>query len=106
MRRFRYSRLADSQLVDIAKFSIELFGRVQTKRYLRGIETAIARAVRDPKLMRARPEIGAGLFSVRCSSHVAFLIKPSDTKQWLVVGVLHGHMDPARHLGGAQDEQT
>jgi toxin ParE1/3/4 len=104
MRQFRYSHRADADMVGIAKFSLDRFGEKQTEKYLQQIESAIARAVTLPTLMRARPELGEGIFSVRCVSHVAFLTRPAPDAAWLVVAVLHGGMDPSLHLDPEHDE--
>ena len=101
--RFRYSQRADADMVGIARFSHERFGEKQTEKYLRQIEASIARAIDLPGLMRARPELGEGVFSVRCASHVAFLKQPSVKAGWIIIAVLHGAMDPTLHLTPDQD---
>lgn len=84
-------------MVGIARFSRERFGDARTEKYLADIEAAIDRAVADKRL-RSRPDLGEGIFSVLCQSHVAFLTKPANGAQWIVVAVLHGRMDFNRHL--------
>jgi toxin ParE1/3/4 len=104
MRQYRYSQRADADMVGIARFSLERFGEKQTEKYLQQIESAVERAITRPTLMRARPELGEGIFSVRCVSHVAFLTRSAPDAARLVVAVLHGGMDPLLHLDPEHDE--
>lgn len=87
-------------MAGIARYSIERFGEAQTGKYVTQIESSISRAVERPALMRARPELGAAIFSFRCGSHVAFLTRHESMPEWMVIAVLHARMDPARHIGG------
>ncbi|MGE0740906.1 MAG: type II toxin-antitoxin system RelE/ParE family toxin [Hyphomonadaceae bacterium] len=101
-RRFRYTQRADADMVGIARFSLDHFGDAQTEKYLLGFEAAIENAIRRPALMRRRPELG-DVFAVRYQSHVAFL-KQGEADIWFVVAVLHGRMDPTRHLNPVDDD--
>lgn len=83
---------------------MDRFGAKQTHTYLAKIEDVIDRATKNRRLLRHRPELGEHIYSVRCVSHVAFLAEDKTTGIWLVVAVLHGRMDPARHLKAGEDE--
>jgi hypothetical protein len=52
--------------------------------------------LQTPALLRARPEIAAGIVARRCRSHVVYGIIVDDEFQ--VIGVLHMAMDPSLHL--------
>jgi toxin ParE1/3/4 len=97
MRGFRYSARADADMVGIARFSLNRFGETQTEKYLQRIEAAITHATQHPNARRGRPELGAGVYSVRCVSHVAYMVEQDGA--WVVIAVLHGRMDPAQRLG-------
>lgn len=92
-----YSELAESDLVDIAAHTTEVFGPEQCELYLNALEEACERTLaRFPTLARVvskRPD----LRSWRCQRHVIYFRLVDDGLE--VVRFLHERMLPDLHLG-------
>jgi len=95
-RIIRISRKARSQLDQIAKYTEETWGAVQCERYLATLMNAIDSIAETPHLGRSRNEVRRGTWSWRVESHVIYY-DYDDTKVE-IIGILHGRMDPLRHL--------
>lgn len=96
MKGYRLTETADRQLQGIWRYSRERWGDARANAYLAEINEALAKAVKSPALLRPRPELGDGVLARKVASHVAYGVVESD--EFLVVAVLHGRMDPKRHL--------
>jgi len=84
---FRYSPLAESDLDDIAEWSLKRFGAQQTEAYLLGIEQACVEIARHP--LRARLHSGRrrGVRRVEHGSHIIFYSIEQDDV--LIARILH-----------------
>jgi toxin ParE1/3/4 len=96
MKRYRLTETADWQLQEIWRYSRERWGVGRADAYLAEIEGALNKAIKAPTLLRPRPELGEGLVARKVGSHVAYGVVRDDAL--LVIAVLHGRMDPKRHL--------
>ncbi len=96
MKVYRLTETADRQLQGIWRYSRDRWGVARANTYLAEIEAALERAIQTPALLRGRPELGEGVVARKAASHVAYGILEGDTL--LVLAVLHGRMDPKRHL--------
>lgn len=96
MKGYRLTEAADRQLHEIWRFSRDRWSAAQADAYLNRIDAALAAAVASPALLRPRPELGEGMLARRAVSHVVYGYMTDDT--FIVVAILHGRMDPRRHL--------
>lgn len=96
MKGYRLTERADSQLQEIWRYPRDRWGKATADAYLASIEAALATAVATPSLLRTRPELGDGVVARKARSHVVYGIIADDTL--IVTAVLHGRMDPKRHL--------
>jgi toxin ParE1/3/4 len=96
MKRYRLTATADAQLQDIWRFTCDRWGPDQADRYLRDIDQGLEAAINTPALLLQRPELGLGVVSRRIGSHVVYGVPRGE--DLLIIGVLHGAMDPQRHL--------
>ncbi|MGH6949507.1 MAG: type II toxin-antitoxin system RelE/ParE family toxin [Vitreimonas sp.] len=98
MKGYRLTEKADAHLQEIWRHSRERWGKKQADAYLADIDAALTMAIATPSLLRPRPELGDGVVARRARSHVVYGFVADDTL--VVIAVLHGRMDPKRHLGG------
>lgn len=96
MPRFRLSSRAESDLSEIADYSIEAFGLDQARRYVDGLEACFQVLTDKPSAGRSADELAPKLKRFRYQSHVVFYIP--DNEGVFVVRVLHKSMDIQRHL--------
>lgn len=96
MKGYRLTEAADRHLQDIWRYSRDRWGVARANAYLDEIEDALMKAVKSPSLFRARPELGADVLARRVASHVTYGAVEND--EFVVIAVLHGRMDPKRHL--------
>jgi toxin ParE1/3/4 len=92
----KFTATARYDLNQIATYTSEAWGGVQTKEYMATLETAFLNLLDNPKLGRKRQRLPKGYFSFTVSRHVIFyrIVK----KQILIVRILHHSMDVASHL--------
>lgn len=72
MKRLRLSRLAESDLSDIWRFSAETWGPTQADRYLSDLFDRFAHVSDHPEMGRARFNLMPGAFSFPAGRHVIF----------------------------------
>lgn len=87
---------ARQDLKDIWRYSFEEWGEAQADKYLREIDTGIARLRANPKIGKPRDDLRPGYRSLRVNEHmVYYMLTPWAIR---IVRVLHARMDPDRHL--------
>jgi len=96
MSEYRLSSRAESDLAEIADYTIERFGIEQARRYRDELESCIQTLAANPMIGRSADELGSKLRRYEHQSHIVFYL-PSDQGVF-VVRVLHQRMDYARHL--------
>lgn len=96
MKAYRLTEAADRQLQEIWRYSRDRWGVARATAYLAEIDEALNNAIETPTLLRPRPELGEGIVARKVMSHIAYGVIVSD--ELIVVAVLHGRMDPKRHL--------
>lgn len=95
--KVEFSRAAERDLIDIYLHGIERFGPAQAERYLNAINAKVEMAASHPDFGANYGAIQSGLRRYQAVSHaIYFQPTPSGI---LVLRVLHGRMDPGRHLG-------
>jgi toxin ParE1/3/4 len=95
--RIDFTHDAERDLINIFLHGIEHFGPVQAERYLESINSKIEMAAEHPDF---GADYGFAVEGVRRYESVSHAIYYRSTQSGiLVLRILHGRMDPARHLG-------
>jgi len=100
--KVRYTRRAEADLDEIAKYTIETWSTPQSARYIGALERCCARLADNPMLGRVyllRPRYSR----FEEGSHVVFFRRETGGDV-LVVRVLHQRRLPELHLDEAEDE--
>ncbi len=95
MAKFRLSRLAESDLLDIATYTLRTWGQDRALRYVDDLEACCRRLADNPELGRACDYIRPGLRRMEHGRHV--LIYRIEVHGILVSRILHQRMLPERH---------
>lgn len=96
MRKIHKHRLAETDLVHIWRYSSDRWDAVQADKYLDEIDSGIHLLADNPELGVKRDYVRKGYRVLFIGSHaVYYTVTPSIIH---VVRVLHGQMDPSRHL--------
>jgi toxin ParE1/3/4 len=80
----------------IAAYTLDTWGQAQMARYIDHLHERFSELARFPHLGRPRDEIAAGYRSIVQGSHIVFY-RTTD-RDLIIVRILHGRMDPDRHL--------
>ncbi len=102
MAKFRLSRAAEVDLLDIGAYTLRTWGIDQTIRYLDDLEACCQRLADSPALGRACDHVRPGLRRMEQGKHVVFF--RSEPGGILVSRVLHERMLPERVAIGDGDE--
>lgn len=90
------SRGADSDLVEIARYTTAEFGVEQARKYRDQFAACFASLAENPMLGRSADEVAPGLRRIRQQAHVVFFMAHEDEVS--IVRVLHHRMDFERHF--------
>jgi toxin ParE1/3/4 len=96
MLRIVVSPRAREDMKGVATYTFNMWGEAQMSRYIDGLHARFAELARFPGLGRPRDEIARGHRSIVQGSHIVFY--RTTTRELVIVRILHGHMDPDRHL--------
>ncbi len=96
MPEYRLSRKAESDIGDIARYTIEQFGIEQARTYRDSMIACFQSLAENPGIGRKVDKIREGYRRFDHRSHVIFY--KSDGQDMLVVRVLHKRMNAPRHL--------
>lgn len=88
---------AEQDLIDIFLHGVAHFGPVQAERYAKTLNAKIEMAAEHPDFGADYGFVVEGVRRYESVSH-AIYYRPTQSGI-LVLRVLHGRMDPARHLG-------
>ena len=94
MAKFRLSRLAEADLLDIATYTLHTWGQDQAVRYVDDLEACCQKLAENPELGRACDYVRPGLRRMEHGRHVLFYRIPA--KGILVSRILHQRMLPER----------
>ena len=97
MTKIEFTNDAEQDLIKIFLFGIEHFGPVQAERYAKTLNAKIEMAAEHPDFGADYGFVVEGVRRYESVSH-AIYCRPTQSGI-LVLRVLHGRMDPARHLG-------
>lgn len=95
---FRLTRDAQKDLTTIRRYTVETWGQEQSRTYLQGIRDTIELLAEFPGQGVVRQDVGEGVFSFPCGSHMLYY--RLEMKQVVVFAVLHQRMVPEEHLQG------
>jgi toxin ParE1/3/4 len=96
MGDYRLTSSAESDLAEIADYTIENFGIEQARHYRDALEACFQTIADNPKLGREADEIAPTLRRHQHKSHVVFYLPES--KDVLIVRVLHENRDFVQHF--------
>ncbi len=92
----RVSALAEADLIGIWRYTAERWGSEQADVYLDGFEAAFRRLAAQPAMGARRDAVREGYRVLFVGDHAVYYRVTAAAVQ--VIRVLHGRMDPERHL--------
>jgi toxin ParE1/3/4 len=96
MRKIRLHASAESDLIEIWEYSFEQWDDVQADKYLDELNAGINSLAANPELGVKRDYVREGYRALFINRHaIYYKLTPTSID---VVRVLHGQMDPERHL--------
>jgi len=101
--RIHFSRLAESDLLKIAAFSLQTWGKAQTARYLAELETCWQTSAEQPALGRKSDYVRSGLRRMERGCHVVFYRQQQDGI--LISRILHRRMLSKKHSIDDRDDR-
>ena len=96
MPGFRLTPDAQTDLIEIRRFTIRQWSKAQSQKYLSELQQTIRLLAETPSLGKSRPDVGPNVLSFPCSSHGIYYVVYE--QQLVVFGVLHKRMVPFNHL--------
>lgn len=87
---------AESDLIDIWRYSFEQWGEFQADKYLDKLDSGIRKLADNPEIGVKRDHVRDGYRVLFVGSHAVYYTVTPDIVH--VIRVLHGSMDPDRHL--------
>jgi toxin ParE1/3/4 len=93
---YRLTLDAQSDLVDIRRYTLRQWGVVQSQKYIAELKQTIRLLADTPTLGKPRPDVAPEALSFPCVSHVIYYLLHRE--QIIVFGVLHKRMVPSNHL--------
>ncbi|HEX5048444.1 MAG TPA: type II toxin-antitoxin system RelE/ParE family toxin [Gammaproteobacteria bacterium] len=95
-RQIRKSALAESDLIGIWEYTIEQWDAAQADKYLDELDYGIKQLADSPEMGEKRDYVREGYRVLLINNHaVYYTVTPSTIR---IIRVLHGQMDPGRHL--------
>ena len=96
MADYRLTSLAETDLAEIADYTIDTLGIEQARRYRDALETCFRNLAANPRLGRNAQDLAPDLRRFEHRSHVVFYLQRDPGV--LIVRILHASMDAPRHL--------
>lgn len=96
MAAARFSPEAERDIEAIWDYTSERWGRGQSERYLRDLQTACAGLAEGRVPSRSAEDIRVGYRKAACGSHMVYFRKENEST--IIVRILHQSMDVDRHL--------
>jgi len=97
MPEFVLSGDAETDILEIGRYTETQWGGAQRRKYLEALDNRFSVLAEAPDLGRPRDELGDGYRSFQEGRHLIFY-KRTPTGI-IVIRVLHESMDTARHIG-------
>lgn len=96
MTGYRLTQDAQSDLIEIRRYTLKQWGAAQSQKYLSELRKIICLLAKTPILGKARPEVGLNILSFPYVSHLIYYVVHE--QQLVVFDVLHKHMVPLNHV--------
>ena len=96
MATYRLTPDAQSDLIEIRRYTVAQWGAAQSRKYLSEIRQTIHLLAETPSLGKHRREVGSNVLSFPHASHVIYYMMHEEVL--VVFGVLHRRMVPLNHL--------
>ncbi len=93
---YRLTPDAQTDLIEIRRYTFEQWGEIQSKKYLSELRQTIRLLSESPAIGKQRPDIGSDIYSFPSASHLLYYTLSK--QQLIVFGVLHKSMAPLTHL--------
>jgi toxin ParE1/3/4 len=93
---YHFTPDAQSDLIEIRRFTLQQWGSAQSLKYLSELRKTIRLLAETPSLGKSRPEVGTNVLSFPYVSHVIYYVMHE--QQLVIFGVLHKRMVPVNHL--------
>ncbi len=87
---------AQSDLVEIRRYTLKKWGHSQSQKYLSELRRTIRLLAETPNLGKQRSDVASDVFSFPYVSHVIYYV--IHAHELIVFGVLHKRMVPFNHL--------
>jgi len=100
---FRFSRRAAADLMSIADYTLQTWGKAQTARYISELEVCCQRLADNPALGRPCDDVRPELRRLEHGKHVVFYRQ--ERGGIMVSRILHQRMLPDRHATDDQYEK-
>lgn len=95
---FRLTRDAQQDLTVIRSYTAQQWGQEQSRKYLQNMRSMIELLVEFPGQGTAREDVGEGVCSFPCGSHLLYY--RIEREKLVIFAVLHQRMLPTAHLQG------
>ena len=96
MTGYRLTKDAQSDLIEIRRYTVQEWGAAQSQKYLSELRKTIRVLAETPSLGKAKPEVGMKVLSFPYVSHVIYYVVHE--QQLVVFAVLHKRMVPLNHM--------
>lgn len=96
MRSYCLTQDAQSDLIEIRRYTLGRWGATQSLKYLSELREAIRVLAGAPLIGKVRPEVGSNVLSFPYSSHVIYYV--AHDQQLVIFAVLHKRMVPINHI--------
>jgi toxin ParE1/3/4 len=96
MHKIHVHALAESDLVDIWRYTFEEWGETQADKYLDELDSRIRKLADNPEWGKRCDHVRNGYRVLFAGSHAVYYTVTVDIVY--IIRVLHGRMDPDRHL--------
>ncbi len=96
MTGYRLTQDAQSDLIEIRRYTLQQWGAAQSQKYLSELRKTIRLLAETPTLGKVRPEVGLNVLSFPYASHFIYYVVHE--QQLVVFAVLHKRMAPLNHV--------
>ena len=103
MADYRLSARAETDLAEIADYTVATFGIEQARRYRNDLESCFEYLAENPRLGRSAESLAPGLRRFEHRSHAIFYA--GERSGVLIVRILHTRMNIGRHLQSAPPQR-
>jgi len=102
MPSYQFTQDALADLLKIRKFTLENWGKEQSKKYLLELSETLELLSGSPSIGKNRSDISTRTFSFPYASHVIYY--KIEKNVLVIFAVLHKSMVPEKHLNHRQDQ--